>query len=85
LFPAIVLLLAALPLEAQNVSVRGFSGPALQQQRAVETELAKRLSRDSTGASSGTSPPNRMRPAPRATNISLSGWPSDTARMDSRT
>ena len=43
-------LLAALPLEAQNVSVRGFSGPALQQQRAVETELAKRLSRDSTGA-----------------------------------
>jgi len=45
-----VFLLAALPLEAQNGSIRGFSGPALQQQRAVETELAKRLSRDSTGA-----------------------------------
>jgi len=74
-----VFLLAALPLEAQNVSVRGFSGPALQQQRAVETELAKRLSRDSTGAFFRyfTAEPH---PAGSARNKHLAEWLADRYR-----
>src|SRR5688572_983489 len=70
---AIVLLFASSPADAQTAGIRGFSGAALTQQRAIETELASRLDRDSTGAAFRyfTAEPH---PAGSARNRHLAEW-----------
>ena len=76
---AIALLLVGIPAEAQSPGIRGFSGAALPQQRAIETELASRLNRDSTGAAFRyfTAQPH---PAGSARNKHLAEWVAEKYR-----
>ena len=76
---AIAFLLVGIPAEAQSPGVRGFSGAALPQQRAIESELASRLSRDSTGAAFRyfTAQPH---PAGSARNKHLAEWVAEKYR-----